>query len=113
MGTVRGGAEGEGCAGRVVGAGTAHLYDEYLKAKISAGAEVIITQLFYDANAFISWVRQCRAFGITAPILPGIMPIRSLGSFQRMTGFCKTVIPRALSEGLEAAKSDVRAVYEF
>jgi len=86
---------------------------DYLKSKCAAGAEVIITQLFYDAQAFIDWVRACRAHGITAPILPGIMPIRSYGSFKRMTGFCKTLIPRELSETMEAMKEDVKGVYEF
>jgi len=86
---------------------------DYLKSKVEAGAQVIITQLFYDAQAFIDWVRACRAHGIKAPILPGIMPIRSYASFSRMTGFCKTLIPKELKEGLEALKEDATELYEF
>jgi len=86
---------------------------DYLKEKIEAGGQVIITQLFYDAQIFIDWVHAVRAHGIEAPILPGIMPIRNFGSFGRMTGFCKTVIPKTLSETLEKLKGQSEALYEF
>lgn len=86
---------------------------DYLKRKIEAGGQVIITQLFYDAQIFIEWVHAVRAHGIDAPILPGIMPIRNYGSFGRMTGFCKTVIPKALSESLEKLKGNADELYAF
>jgi len=86
---------------------------EYLKKKIDAGGDVIITQLFYDSKLFIEWVKDVRAYGIKAPILPGIMPIRNYGSFSRMTGFCKTVIPKALKERLVELKEDTVKLYEF
>jgi len=86
---------------------------EYLKKKINAGGQVIITQLFYDAKLFIDWVKDVRDFGITAPILPGIMPIRNYGSFNRMTGFCKTVIPKSLKDRLIELKDDTEKLYAF
>jgi len=86
---------------------------DYLKAKIEAGGQVIITQLFYDAKIFIEWVKAVRKHGISAPILPGIMPIRAYGAFNRMTGFCKTMIPPALKSKLEEFKDDANALYEF
>jgi len=86
---------------------------DYLKAKIDAGGQVIITQLFYDADIFIEWVKAVRNHGITAPIMPGIMPIRNYGSFGRMTGFCKTVIPKDLKDALFKLKDDAAACYEF
>ena len=46
---------------------------DYLKSKIDAGGQVIITQLFYDGQLFLDWVKNVRAHGITAPILPGIV----------------------------------------
>lgn len=49
---------------------------EYLKLKVDAGADFIITQLFFDAERFIKFVKDCRAIGITCPILPGILPIQ-------------------------------------
>eukprot|EP00483_Globobulimina_turgida_P002172 UN02174 len=85
----------------------------YLQKKINAGGQVIITQLFYDAHLFIEWVKAVRAYGITAPICPGIMPIRNYGSFERMTGFCKTVIPKDLKASLLKLKDNNDELYAF
>ncbi|KAJ7947420.1 Methylenetetrahydrofolate reductase [Quillaja saponaria] len=62
----------------------------YLKSKVDAGADVIVTQLFYDTDIFLKFVNDCRRIGITCPIVPGIMPINNYKGFIRMTGFCKT-----------------------
>lgn len=86
---------------------------QYLKDKVDAGADSIITQLFYDVDLYLQWVKDCREIGITVPIIPGIMPIGSYAGFFRMTGFCKTKIPDALREGLEAVKDNEDAVKEF
>lgn len=48
---------------------------QFLKEKVTAGADLIITQLFYDNNVFEQFVHNCRKNGITIPIFPGIMPI--------------------------------------
>ncbi len=84
----------------------------YLKDKVDAGAECIITQLFYDVDLYLQWVKDCREIGITVPIIPGIMPIGSYAGFHRMTGFCKTKIPQSLLDGLEAVKDNDDAVKE-
>ena len=44
----------------------------YVKEKLDAGADFVVTQLFYDVNIFIKWVKDCRSVGITAPIVPGV-----------------------------------------
>jgi methylenetetrahydrofolate reductase (NADPH) len=49
---------------------------QHLKEKVEAGADFIITQLFFEADVFLKFVRDCRAIGITCPIIPGIMPIQ-------------------------------------
>ncbi|GBF91075.1 5,10-methylenetetrahydrofolate reductase [Raphidocelis subcapitata] len=82
----------------------------YLKAKLDAGADFVVTQLFYEADRYIQFVKDCRSIGITAPILPGIMPVMAYGGFKRMTGFCKTAVPAAVAEKLEAVKDDDEAV---
>lgn len=43
-------------------------------AQIDAGGEVVITQLFYDVDRFFKFVKDCRSIGITAPIIPGVLP---------------------------------------
>lgn len=45
----------------------------YLKEKLDAGADFVVTQLFYDTDIFIKWVKDCRDSGITAPIIPGTL----------------------------------------
>jgi hypothetical protein len=49
---------------------------KYLKEKVSAGADFIITQLFFEADTFFHFVKSCTEMGITCPILPGIFPIQ-------------------------------------
>lgn len=67
------------CIGYPKGHPDAASYEEdlmYLKAKVDAGADLIITQLFFEAEDFLSFQRDCRRIGITIPIIPGIMPIQ-------------------------------------
>jgi methylenetetrahydrofolate reductase (NADPH) len=47
----------------------------YLKEKIDAGADFIVTQFFYDVDVYLAYVKRCRDAGITCPIIPGLMPI--------------------------------------
>lgn len=61
-----------------------------LSLQVDAGADLIVTQLFYDTDIFLKFVNDCRQIGITCPIVPGIMPINNYKGFLRMTGFCKT-----------------------
>jgi methylenetetrahydrofolate reductase (NADPH) len=66
---------------------------DYLKQKVDSGADFILTQFFYDPEVFLDFMRVCRDRGIACPIIPGIMPIQSYLSFQRMTNFCRTRVP--------------------
>ncbi|KAG8727035.1 hypothetical protein FRC12_022859, partial [Ceratobasidium sp. 428] len=58
---------------------------QWLKEKCDAGANFIFTQMFYDADVFIRWVKAARAAGITIPIVPGINPIQTWNGFIRAT----------------------------
>ncbi|GLT89311.1 hypothetical protein SLE2022_072980 [Rubroshorea leprosula] len=86
---------------------------EYLKQKVDAGADLIITQLFYDTDIFLKFVNDCRQIGIKCPIVPGIMPINNYKGFLRMTGFCKTKIPAEITTALEAIKDNEEAVKSY
>ncbi|KAG6489544.1 hypothetical protein ZIOFF_050818 [Zingiber officinale] len=85
----------------------------YLKRKVDAGADLIITQLFYDTDIFLKFVNDCRQIGITCPIVPGIMPINNYKGFLRMTGFCKTKIPDKITNALEPIKDNEEAVRAY
>jgi methylenetetrahydrofolate reductase (NADPH) len=85
----------------------------HLKEKCDAGANFIITQMFYDVECFLGFVRKCRDLGITIPILPGILPIQNYNGFTRMTGFCKTNVPAAVTKAITAIKDDEASVKEF
>jgi hypothetical protein len=73
----------------------------YLKEKIEAGADFVLTQLFYDVDGFLAWEKQCRALGITCPIIPGIMPIQSYNGFRRITNLAKIRVPADVAAALE------------
>ena len=79
---------------------------EYLKKKVDAGADFIITQLFFDAEVYIKFVKDCRRVGIKCPIVPGILPITTYRNFKFMTETCKTKVPKEVREAVEAAKGD-------
>eukprot|EP00746_Dinoflagellata_sp_MGD_P159978 gnl/MRDRNA2_/MRDRNA2_86794_c0_seq13.p1 gnl/MRDRNA2_/MRDRNA2_86794_c0~~gnl/MRDRNA2_/MRDRNA2_86794_c0_seq13.p1 ORF type:complete len:595 (+),score=143.50 gnl/MRDRNA2_/MRDRNA2_86794_c0_seq13:94-1878(+) len=83
---------------------------KHLKEKVDAGADLIVTQLFYDNDSFLAYVDKCKAMGITIPILPGIMPIQSYAGFNKMTTLCKTKVPDWIPARLEAVKDDEEKV---
>lgn len=73
-----------------------------LKAKLDAGGSFVVTQLFYDNRLYFDFVERCRNADITAPIIPGLMPVVSLSQAQRMTSRCKASFPEALAKQLES-----------
>lgn len=86
---------------------------KYLVEKQTAGADFIITQLFYDTDAFAAWQADARKQGVTIPILPGIMPIQTFGGFSRMTHMCRTFVPDTVLAGLDPIKGDDAAVKDY
>jgi len=68
----------------------------HLKEKVDAGADFIITQLFYDNSIFYEWVDDCRRAGIKCLIIPGIMLILGYERFHKMLKFTKTKVTKKL-----------------
>jgi methylenetetrahydrofolate reductase (NADPH) len=86
---------------------------DHLKEKIDAGGTFVITQMCYDADIFIAWVKKCRDRGINVPIIPGIMPIHTYSAFQRRAQWTKCHIPPKWLTALEPVKNDDAAVREI
>jgi methylenetetrahydrofolate reductase (NADPH) len=85
----------------------------YLGEKVGAGAQFLITQLFYDNAYYWDFVRRARDAGIEAPILPGIMPITNVAQIKRITQLCGSQLPARLRSELDARADDAEAVAEF
>jgi len=85
---------------------------QHLKQKIDAGGSLIITQMFYDVEKFLSWVQKCRNAGITCPIIPGIMPIQTWAAFIRRAKWAGCHIPKHFMDELEPMKDDDAALRE-
>jgi methylenetetrahydrofolate reductase (NADPH) len=83
------------------------------KRKVDAGADSAITQYFYNADAYFRFVEACRKLGITAPIVPGIMPIVKFAQLARFSDACGAEIPRWMRKTLESYGDDNESVQAF
>lgn len=84
-----------------------------LKRKVDLGADVVITQLFYDNRYFYEFVERCRVIGITKPIVPGLLPILNVQQIKRITGMCGAGIPKELHRQLVEAGQDQEKVHQI
>ncbi len=85
---------------------------ENLKRKCDAGGDVIVTQLFYDNADFFRFRDACDKLGISAPIVPGIMPVTNYGQIKRIATLCKARLPESFTKSFEAAGEDAEAQFE-
>lgn len=86
---------------------------DQLKEKVEAGADYIITQLFFDNRCFFDFVAAGKKAGITVPIIPGLMPITSVKQIKRLTQVCGASIPHHLLEKLEKFEADAHVVQQI
>jgi methylenetetrahydrofolate reductase (NADPH) len=85
----------------------------FLKAKVDAGAQFLITQMFFDDRYYFDFVDRARAAGIDVPIIPGVMPILSSAGIKRMTELSAAKLPAGLVRELDVRSGDDEAVAEL
>ena len=83
---------------------------EYLKEKVDAGAEYVITQLFFDNHHYFAFVKRCEQAGLRVPIIPGLMPITNFHQIKKLTSVCGATLPADLLAKLEEHQSDQPAI---
>ena len=86
-----------------------------MQRKVACGADFVITQLYFDNRVYFDYVDRLRTLGVTVPVLPGILPIRSLASLRFVLEMCNARIPGRLVNALTKAheQGGAAAVYEI
>ena len=84
---------------------------KHLKAKVDAGAEYIVTQLFYDNEKYFEFVKNCRDIGIDVPIIPGLKPITTKKQLTALPRIFNIDIPEALNLDMLKCKTDEEAAH--
>ncbi|NBD10991.1 MULTISPECIES: methylenetetrahydrofolate reductase [NAD(P)H] [Corallococcus] len=85
----------------------------HLKAKVDAGMDFVVTQLFFDNAFYFDFVERARRVGINVPIVPGIMPITNYEQVQRFTRMCGATVPMRLALQMERVKDQPDAVVQL
>jgi methylenetetrahydrofolate reductase (NADPH) len=86
----------------------------YLKEKVDAGADFVLTQLFFDNNDFYAFREHLtKKLGVKVPLVPGIIPILGGAQIKRFTTLCGSRIPEPLAAALDKFGDDDKAVAEF
>jgi methylenetetrahydrofolate reductase (NADPH) len=84
---------------------------ENLRRKVDAGADVVVTQLFYDNQDFWRFRDRCQRIGIRVPIVPGILPVTNLAQIRRITSLCGARLPRDFQTALERFADDAEGQF--
>lgn len=84
-----------------------------LKRKVDAGADFLITQLFFINNYYFDFVSKVRAAGINCRVIPGIIPITTYGQIKRFGDMSGGTVPQALIQQMEPYKDNAEKIYQI
>lgn len=83
-----------------------------LKKKVDAGAEVLLSQLFFDNDRFFRFEEDCRIAGIDVPVIPGIMPVINAVQIQRMVTMCGASFPERFQKIIDKYADNKEALFD-
>lgn len=83
-----------------------------LKKKVDAGAEILLSQLFFDNSFFYKFVEDCRIAGIEVPITPGIMPVINASQIKRMVSMCGASLPTQFQKIIHRFEDNKEALFD-
>ena len=85
---------------------------KHLKEKVDAGAEVLLSQLFFDNELFFRFVEDCRRENINIPIIPGIMPVINAAQIKRMVTMCGATFPERFQKIISKYENNKEALFD-
>lgn len=84
----------------------------YLRQKVDAGAQVLLSQLFFDNSYFYRFVEDCRIAGIDVPVTPGIMPVINASQIKRMVTMCGASLPQRFERIIHKFEGNKQALFD-
>lgn len=85
---------------------------KHLREKVKAGAEVLLSQLFFDNDQFYRFVEDCRIAGIDVPVIPGIMPVINAAQIKRMITMCGASFPERFQKIIHKYEDNKEALFD-
>lgn len=85
---------------------------KYLRKKVDSGAEVLLSQLFFDNDYFFRFVEDCRIAGIEVPVIPGVMPVINAAQIKRMVTMCGASFPERFQKIIHRYENNKEALFD-
>jgi methylenetetrahydrofolate reductase (NADPH) len=83
-----------------------------LKKKVDAGAEVLLSQLFFDNDIFYRFHEECEIAGIDVPVIPGVMPVINAAQIKRMVSLCNASFPKRFQRIISRYEDNKEALFD-
>ena len=83
-----------------------------LKKKVDAGAEVLLSQLFFDNDIFYRFHEECEIAGIEIPVIPGVMPVINAAQIKRMVSLCNASFPKRFQRIISRYEDNKEALFD-